>query len=521
MSKKNTSDAVKKKTAFVCAGVFGGPIFHAEAVTGNNEEAVSQLLRAGLRWAEEEAPSSSKKKPSSLRKRAQESTAEGSKQTSPLQAFAFLQGVVSESMYHSSPANAASSGSDLELLKNLGKEERDHYNALEAAEKRVVLEKMRAARAHSSSTPLRFRVLDANIPMDIKRKILQKFDRQQDSMSSSDMVKYATWVEAMLAVPLYKLIVPVETPCTDIAAELRRAAAHLERVVYGHQAAKQAMLERLYLWLKHPLVPQRPLALKGCPGNGKTSLVREGLAVIMNRPFNFMAMGGSFDSSFLLGHSYTYEGSTQGRMADALVSSACMNPILFFDEIDKCSSTPKGEEVVNVLVHVTDTTQSSHFRDRYLNGVDLDVSKALMVFAFNDATKVSSVLLDRFQVVQTDVFTSASQGLILKNYLLPRILQEHGLRRDFLVLSEDAVKEASLHCVEGGVRDVRSALEQVVCKACILHETGGDESLLFPLNKGDLRQVSHGRFELKRGIGRILVEGRGGAESRIPPGMYS
>jgi len=198
-----------------------------------------------------------------------------------------------------------------------------------------------------------------------------------------------------------------------------------------------------------------------------------------------------------------------------------MNPILFFDEVDKCSTTPKGEEIVNVLVHVTDTTQSSHFRDRYLNGIDLDVSKALMVFAFNDAAKVSSVLLDRFQVVQTDVFTSASQGHILKNYLLPRILEEHGLRRDFLVLSEDAVKEASLHCVEGGVRDVRSALEQVVCKACILHETRGDESLLFPLKKGDLREAGHGRFELKRGIGRILLEGRGGSESRIPPGMYS
>ena len=518
MSKKN-NNACKKKTAFICAGVMGGPIFHVESVTENGEEALVQLLQAGSRWAERAPP---QKTPSCLRKVPEDSRTDNGKQSTPMQAFAFLQGVESESMSPSLPAlKSAPGSSDLELLKNLGKEERDHYNALESLEKRTFLEQMRTVRAHSSSMPLRFRVLDSHLPLDLKRKILQKFDRQQDSLSSGDMVKYTTWVEAMLTVPLYKLIVPVVMGSDDIAAALKRAADHLESVVYGHRAAKQAVLERMYLWLKHPLVPQRPLALKGCPGNGKTSLVREGLAVIMNRPFNFMAMGGSFDSSFLLGHGYTYEGSTQGRVADALVSSSCMNPVLFFDEIDKCSSTPKGEEVVNVLVHMTDTTQSNHFRDRYLNGIDLDVSKALMVFAFNDAMKVNPVLLDRFQVVQTDVFTATSQGDILKNYLLPRILEEHSLSKDFLVLSEDALKEAASHCVDGGVRDIRSALEQVVCKACIMSETGGDESLLFPLKKGDLREVTPGHFELQRGIGAILLGGRGCTDSRPPLGMYA
>jgi len=517
----NKIKAPCKKTAFVCAGVVGGEVFHVESVTDDGEEAVVQLLQAGMRWAEQPP---SNKKPSCLRKSAQEANADGAKQPPPppVQAFSFLQGVVAESASHSSTAPKTVPGSsDLELLKNLGKEERDHYNALEPPEKRSFLDQMRSVRAHSSSTPLRFRVLESHLPLDLKRKILQKFDRQQDSLSSGDMVKYATWVEAMLAVPLSKLIVPVAIGSDDIADALKRAAAHLESVIYGHRAAKQALLERMYLWLKHPLVPQRPLALKGCPGNGKTSLVREGLAVIMNRPFNFMAMGGSFDSSFLLGHGYTYEGSTQGRVADALASSSCMNPILFFDEIDKCSSTPKGEEVVNVLVHMTDTTQSNHFRDRYLNGVDLDISKALMIFAFNDATKVNPVLLDRFQVIQTDVFTASSQINILKNYLLPRILDEHGLPKGFLVLSEDALKEASSHCVEGGVRDVRSALEQVVCKACILGETGGDESLLFPLKRGDLREVAPGRFQLQRGIGAILLAGRASSETTPPLGMYA
>jgi len=511
---KRPNNADKKKTAFVCAGIMGGPVFHAESVTGNELEAIVQLLQAGVKWAEG-VPD--KKQPASLRKQ----TSQDQKPVLPLHAFAFLQGTIAETTPISKPLDAALSNADLELVKSLGKEERDYYNTLESTERHVTLEKMRSVRTHSSVTPLRFRVLDSQLPMELKRKILQKFDRQLDSLSSGDMVKYATWVEAMLSVPLFKFILPAPVSSDGITLTLKKAEVHLESVVYGHRAAKQAMLERLYMWLKHPMVPQRPIALKGCPGNGKTSLVREGLAVIMDLPFNFIAMGGSFDSSFLLGHGYTYEGSTQGRVADALVSSSCMNPILFFDEIDKCSSTAKGDEVVNVLVHMTDTTQSNHFRDRFLNGVELDVSKSIMVFAFNDAAKVSPVLLDRFQVIQTDVFTSTSQGHILKNYLLPRILAEHGLRDDFLTLSDFVVKEVALHCVDGGVRGVRGALEQVVCKACILQETGEDESLLFPLKKGDIQEIAPGHFELKRGLGKILFEGRGGVEHRPPLGMYA
>jgi len=505
----------EKQTAFVCAGIVGGAIFHAEAVSEGADEALLDLLQAGERWAEE-GSARTKSSPS-----AAASTPRRSAGTKPfVPAIALMQSVAESLAQKDSTAPERSASMDLELLKNFGKEEKDYYNSLESSERGAVLEKLRGLRTQLSVMPLRFRVLDSALPSEIKRRIFQKLDRQQDSITSGDMVKYSTWVEAMLALPLARTLVPVPMPLDQVSQVLRTARGHLDSIIYGHRAAKQALLERLYLWLKHPMVPQRPLALKGCPGNGKTSLVREGLALIMNRPFVFMAMGGSFDSSFLLGHGYTYEGSTQGRIADAVVSSGCMNPIFFFDEIDKCSSTPKGEEVVNTLVHLTDTTQNHHFRDRYLNGVELDVSRSLMVFAFNDASKVSPVLLDRFQVVQTDVFAAAEQTKILQDYLLPRILREHDLPPDFLTLTEDALREAAQVCVEGGVREIRSVLEQIVCKACILHETH-DDAVLFPLKSGDLHEVAPGRFQLRRGVGAVCQEGRGSANQRPPLGMYA
>ena len=51
-----------------------------------------------------------------------------------------------------------------------------------------------------------------------------------------------------------------------------------------------------------------------------------------------------------------------------------MDPILFFDEVDKVSDTARGDELLNALVHVTDPVQNHALRDRYLYGLDLDLS---------------------------------------------------------------------------------------------------------------------------------------------------
>ena len=512
----------KVKTVFVCAGFAGGEIFHVESDTLEAERALPQLIEASLRWARRadglpQASARARASPLALVPEAREATTTSAEK---VRGIAFLQHLVSDAALLTERSGGTKATLDAELLKGLGKEERDYYNLLDASAKRAILDALQALHSQQSSgVPLRFRVLRSELPHEMKRRICQKLERQQETLSSGDLVKYLTWLDALLALPLSAYIVPQTMPLPEVCAALKNASAFLDGIVFGHRAAKQAILERFYLWMRHPFVPQRPLALQGCPGNGKTSLVREGLAAIMNRPFNFVALGGSVDSSFLLGHGYTYEGSTPGRLAEALTASACMNPIFFFDELDKCSATAKGDEVVSVLIHITDTTQSSHYRDRYFNGVDLDLSKSLMVFAFNDASKISPVLLDRFQVIRTDVFEAAGQIKILQEYLLPRVLSEHCLPKDFLVLSPEVLREAASCCGSGGVRSIRSALEQVVCKACILRDVG-DASLVHPLAASDLVQVSAGRFLLKGGLALLLAEGRKGSEYTPPWGMY-
>jgi ATP-dependent Lon protease len=197
-----------------------------------------------------------------------------------------------------------------------------------------------------------------------------------------------------------------------------------------------------------------------------------------------------------------------------------MNPVIYLDELDKCSATPKGDEVVNALLHITDTSQNSNFRDRYFSGVDLDVSRCLFVFAFNDPSKISPVLLDRLQIVQTDAFETRDQIKILKDYLLPRVLSERGLSADFLGLSGDALHEAAAACSLGGVRVLRSVLEQVVCKLSIYGETG-DIDMAYPLKKQDFTQTSPGCYRLESGLSRMLSDAVSSLEQPPPASMYS
>jgi len=152
----------------------------------------------------------------------------------------------------------------------------------------------------------------------------------------------------------------------------------------------------------------------------------------------------------------------------------------------------------------------------------LDLSRSLLVFAFNDASAVSSVLLDRLQVVATDAFDSQAQVKILEQYLLPRVLREYGRPTDFLSLTGDALQEATHVCSEGGVRLLRSVLEQTVCKVSIFHETASDE-FMFPLRPGDVVKVGPEAYRLRGGLGRLVMEAAAGKQERraIPLGMYA
>ena len=226
------------------------------------------------------------------------------------------------------------------------------------------------------------------------------------------------------------------------------------------------ILQVLGKWIRNPKSHGNVLALQGPMGNGKTTLVKEGIAKSINRPFAFIALGGASDSSYFDGHSYTYEGSHWGRIIDILIESKCMNPIIYFDELDKISETHKGEEITHLLTHLTDPSQNSLFQDNYFPGIHIDLSKALFIFSFNDENRIDRILKDRMYVINTKGFKTDDKLLICKEYIIPEILDTYLFNTGDIEFTEESIRYIidNYTLKEEGVRNLKRCLETVVSK---------------------------------------------------------
>ena len=200
-------------------------------------------------------------------------------------------------------------------------------------------------------------------------------------------------------------------------------------------------------------------------GNGKTTLVKEGISKAINRPFAFIALGGSSDVSYFDGHNFTYEGSRWGRIIDILMEMKCMNPVIYFDELDKISDTNKGDEIVHLLTHITDLTQNNCYQDKYFPGIDIDLSKVLFIFSFNDESKINRILKDRMQVIRTKGFSTDDKINITNDYLLKQIYKTYNYNNK-INMNNDIIKYIIENYTEKeeGVRNLKRCLDNIVSK---------------------------------------------------------
>jgi ATP-dependent Lon protease len=254
-------------------------------------------------------------------------------------------------------------------------------------------------------------------------------------------------------------------PCADFLATTRKT---LDGAVYGMQGAKTQIMQILAQWISNPQSVGNVIALRGPMGVGKTSFARNGVAKVLGRPFEFFSLGGASDSANFVGHSFTYEGSTWGRIADSLMTARCMNPVMYFDELDKVSTTPHGEEIVSMLIHMTDRSQNSQFHDRYFAGVEFDLSQCLFVFSYNDESKIHPVLRDRMQVIQCNGYSAEEKKTILTQYVWPQILER--IKMSDLTISDEAIKFliSEYSKEEEGVRTLMRAVESLVTRINLL-----------------------------------------------------
>jgi ATP-dependent Lon protease len=253
--------------------------------------------------------------------------------------------------------------------------------------------------------------------------------------------------------------------CHDYMQNAKRI---LDECVYGLNDAKLQILQMVGQWVANPSAMGTAIAIKGPMGTGKTTLVKDGISKILGREFAFITLGGAGDSSFLEGHSYTYEGSSWGKIVQILIDSKCMNPVIYFDELDKISETPRGEEIIGILTHLTDTSQNSEFHDKYFSDIDFDLSKCLFIFSYNDETKVNSILKDRMYRIQTKGYDAKEKITIAQKYLLPKIREQVNFNDSDIIVPDDTIQyiisTQGFTKNEDGVRNLKRCLEIIYTK---------------------------------------------------------
>merc|ERR1711871_966943 len=254
----------------------------------------------------------------------------------------------------------------------------------------------------------------------------------------------------------------------DIKEYIRDARKSLDTAVFGHKEAKTQLERIIGQWINGE-AKGAVLGLEGPPGTGKTSLAKHGLSKCLKdengnpRPFAFLPIGGSTNGSTLVGHNYTYVGSTWGRIVDILITTKCMNPIIFIDEIDKVSHTEHGKEIISILTHLTDSTQNDEFEDKYFSGIKFDLSKALIVFSFNDINLIDPILRDRITIIHTNALSTKDKIKIVNDYMFPEILKDVGFAKGEIVLSDQAIIDITeTYTNEAGVRKLKEKLYELV-----------------------------------------------------------
>ena len=319
-----------------------------------------------------------------------------------------------------------------------------YLRTLSKRELRSLSKQCKPLRSHK--VPLKFQLLQhSGIDSDVKMSLLQLMKNEHDP-------KIFTKIEHWMRMPPKQ-----DKPAPNASESLRMAAEVFEKQLYGQDKTKQAIMRYLCAQLYQHRSVGRTIALCGPPGNGKTTLLTSCLSKVLQRPFKIIPMGGCTDASFLYGHQFCYEGSHPGQIVKAFQDTQSCAPIIVFDEIDKIAK----DEVVNALLHITDSSQNHLFADKYLDST-VDLSHVLFGATFNDRSKVNPVLLDRLDVIQTDSYNAATKVSIAQQHLWPKLLS------NYEVNFKPSINEELLRWVvsqlpqEGGVRTLNKVLKNTI-----------------------------------------------------------
>jgi ATP-dependent Lon protease len=342
------------------------------------------------------------------------------------------------------------------------------------------------------------RIEEAGMSQEAKKKVIAELNKlKMMSPMSAEATVVRNYIDWVLSVPWKKR--------SRIRKELDKAEDILEADHYGLEKVKERILEYLAVQQRVKTNKGPILCLVGPPGVGKTSLGRS-IARATGRKFVRMSLGGVRDEAEIRGHRRTYIGSMPGRVLQNMAKVGKRNPLFMLDELDKMSMDFRGDPS-SALLEVLDPEQNHTFNDHYLE-VDFDLSEVMFIATAN-SLNIPPALLDRMEVIRIPGYTEDEKLNIAQRYLLPKQMEQHGLKPEEVSVSEQVLLDIIRYYTrESGVRN----LEREIAKICrkvvkrLALEKDRDSIAVTVRNLEDLlgvRQFRYGLADENNEIGQV------------------
>ena len=307
-------------------------------------------------------------------------------------------------------------------------------------------------------------IVNKNIPEIVKAMVLEKIEEMKSF--NNEYYKQLLYVKTILNYPWSSLNDDIyyenlKNDKKKSMVYLSNIEHNLNNTCYGHEEAKKLLLQMIGKWISNPNSMGTSFGLVGPPGVGKTLLAKS-VSKALDIPFGQITLGGQNDGEILHGHGYTYSGSQPGMIIKKMVEMGKSRCILYFDELDKaCSKHGNINEITSILIHLTDPNMNKTFQDRFFQGVDFPLDKVIMIFSYNDSSKVDPILLDRLKEIRVSPYTIEDKISICNKHIIKE-MAENVAMENMININEDIIRYLiDNYTNEAGVRDIKRKIEDI------------------------------------------------------------